>query len=103
MINSFSIFKNTRKEKETQPDYNMSAKVGDEFVDIGACWLKDGKSGKFFSCQLKKEYQDKKGYEIIEIGKDTTPEPKSPENAPQSRVGAVEYPTEDIKSEDIPF
>lgn len=69
-IQSFSIFKNTKKEKETQPDYKLSAKINDEYVEIGAGWIKDGKSGKFISVQLKKPYDGKSGY-FIEIEKDT--------------------------------
>lgn len=66
-IQSFSIFKNTKKEKETQPDYKLSAKINDEYVEIGAGWIKDGKSGKFISVQLKKPYDSRDGYEIIPI------------------------------------
>ncbi len=64
MITQFSIFKNTRKEKETQPDYTLSAKIGEQFIEIGSAWLKEGKTGKYFSVSLKKPYQDKNGYFI---------------------------------------
>lgn len=59
-MKNFSIFKNThKKEGSTAPDYKMSVKIGEEFVECGACWLKDGKSGKYFSCKLSDLYVDK--------------------------------------------
>lgn len=65
MIQQFSIFKNTnKKEGSKEPDYNLSAKIGEEFVDIGAAWIKEGAKGKYFSIALKKPYKDKKGYYI---------------------------------------
>ena len=63
MITQFAIFKNNnKKEGSKEPDYNLSTKIGEEFVDIGAAWIKEGKNGKYFSIQLKKPYKDKKGY-----------------------------------------
>lgn len=65
MITNFSIFKN-KKEKETQPDYKMSAKVirdnKEEFADIGAVFLKEAVNGtKFFSCAMAKDYTTQDG------------------------------------------
>lgn len=53
----FSIFKNDRKQKETDPDYYiLSFKENAPGSDrVGACWLKDGKAGKFLSCSQKRE------------------------------------------------
>lgn len=73
-MDSFTIFKNTDKKNEKAPDYNISAKIGEKYVNIGACWLKDGAKGKFFFCQLSKQYQDKPGFHI-EI--DTPEAPKT--------------------------
>lgn len=64
MIQNAALFKNGRKEKDNQPDYILSAKIGEEFVEIGAAFLKEGKNGKYFSIALKKPYKDKKGYYI---------------------------------------
>lgn len=102
-MNNFSIFKNTRKEKENHPDYNISMKIDDEFVNIGACWLKDGKSGKYFSCQLTKPYNGSNGFEIAQIVPDTDPAPKTQQNTKQNHTEGLEYPDEDIKSEETPF
>ena len=51
-IKNFIIFKNSKKEKDNHPDYRISIKVGNDYVDGGGVWLKEGKSGKFFSCKL---------------------------------------------------
>lgn len=65
-MQNVSIFKNNNKKKETEPDYTMSAKQGEAFVEVGACWIKDGAKGKYFSCQFKKPYQDKKGFQLVQ-------------------------------------
>lgn len=65
MILNFSIFKNENKKNDKEPDYRISAKIGENsFEEIGACWLKEGKTGKYFSCSLRKPHKDKKGYYI---------------------------------------
>lgn len=65
-IKSFAIFKNSRKENENQPDYKISAKIGDNFVEIGGAWIKEGAKGKFFSCKLSAPYKERKGYKLVE-------------------------------------
>lgn len=74
-INNFSIFKNNKKEKDTHPDYVLSAKVQkdnvDEYKEIGAVYLKETQKGEeFFSCQLAKprEFAGKQyaGYVIVD-------------------------------------
>lgn len=72
-IKNFAIFKNNKKEKETQPDYTISVKVDDKYITAGGCWLKDGKTGKFFSCKLSNAYKDRKGFGIVV--EDTVDEP----------------------------
>lgn len=84
-MKNFSIFRNTnKKEGSTAPDYKMSVKVGEEYVECGACWLKEGKSGKYFSCKLSDHYLDrekniaKKGFELTfeeELTPDTLTSP----------------------------
>lgn len=50
---NFSIFKNKFKKNENQPDYKMSAKEGEKYIEIGACWIKKTKDGTtFLSCKL---------------------------------------------------
>lgn len=65
-MQNFSIFKNNNKKNEKEPDYKMSGKVGDGFVEIGACWKKTGSSGDYLSCQLSKPYKDRKGFVVVE-------------------------------------
>lgn len=72
MIKSFSIFKVQNKKSDKDPDYRISAKIGEEYKEIGAGWIKDGKSGKYVSCQLSKPYKDRKGFQIVF---ETTPDP----------------------------
>jgi uncharacterized protein (DUF736 family) len=53
-LTNFSIFKNDKKkEGSNQPDYRISAKVGDVYEEIGGGWIKDSKSGKYISCSVK--------------------------------------------------
>jgi hypothetical protein len=50
--NSGVLFRNDRKEKETQPDHTGNALIGGVEYYISA-WVKDGKRGKFFSFSFK--------------------------------------------------
>ena len=50
--NSGVLFRNDRKEKETQPDHTGNALIGGVEYYISA-WVKDGKKGKFFSFSFK--------------------------------------------------
>lgn len=40
MIANISLWKNANKKNEKQPDYHVTAKIGDKFVEIGAGWIK---------------------------------------------------------------
>lgn len=73
MIKNFSIFKAKEGKSEKSPTHIISAKIGEEYVNIGACWTKEGKGGKFLSCKLQDVYVDhtdrtktKKGFAIID-------------------------------------
>lgn len=98
MSKNFSIFKNThKKEGSTAPDYKMSTKVGEEFVECGACWLKDSpKGGKYFSCKLSDLYVDKEkgtarqGFDLI--AEPLVEEKKEPCIDPVSGVNCAEIP-----------
>ena len=65
MIKSFSCFKVNEKENDNQPDYRLSAKIGEDYVDIGAGWIKESKNGKYISFKLRDVYREKDGYVII--------------------------------------
>jgi hypothetical protein len=73
MIKNFSIFKQDTKGNEKLPTHTISAKVGEDYVNVGACWTKDSTKGKFLSCTLQNEYVDhtdssktRKGYKIVD-------------------------------------
>jgi hypothetical protein len=51
------IFKNTKKEKESQPEYRGEIKTpSGELLEI-SLWVKEGKNGKFFSASIKPPYK----------------------------------------------
>ena len=52
--NRGALFKNDRKTKDTQPGYTGTLNVDgvEFFLDA---WVKDGKSGKFFSVSVKRK------------------------------------------------
>lgn len=55
--NSGAIFKNNKKEKETQPDYNGTINWKGEDISV-AMWIKKSKLGtSYFSVALKEPYK----------------------------------------------
>lgn len=50
--NSGATFKNTRKEKDTHPDYTGTAMIDDKEYYIST-WIKEGQKGKYFSHSFK--------------------------------------------------
>lgn len=65
-IKNFSCFKVTEKKNEKAPDYRLSAKVGDEYVEIGAGWVKTTEKGKYISFALSKPFNGNAGFVISE-------------------------------------
>lgn len=75
MIKNLSIFKRKATDKDTEktPSHGITIKVGEEFVDAGACWTKSTKNGdKYLSCKLSDAYADytknisRKGYILVD-------------------------------------
>ncbi len=52
--NKGALFKNNRREKDTHPEYNGTINVEGHDYWISA-WVKEGKSGKFFSLSVKRK------------------------------------------------
>lgn len=51
-----TIFKNSKKENEKHPDYRGEILTPDGIKYEISLWVKEGKSGKFFSCSIKEPY-----------------------------------------------
>lgn len=60
MIKNFSIFKYKKpKTGDKAPTHSITTKIGEEFVEIGACWTKESSNGdKYLSCALQKAWVD---------------------------------------------
>lgn len=59
------LFKNNRKEKDSQPDYTGTGNWQGQDFQISA-WVNEGKNGKFFSFSFQEPRQPKeqaKGYQ----------------------------------------
>ena len=54
--NTGTIFKNNRKEKDSQPDYTGKALVDGKEKAV-SLWVKQGKSGPFFSMSLQEPWK----------------------------------------------
>lgn len=66
----FSLFKNN-KEKDNQPDYRLSAKVGEKFESIGGGWIKENDKGKYIGISVdKNKVLEMLGDKIIESPQD---------------------------------
>jgi hypothetical protein len=90
--NRGALFKNERKEKETQPDYTGSLNVGgvDYFLDA---WLKTAESGrKFMSVSVKRK----------EKQPEAAPPPAPARPAQRAAAPAPKTGFDDMDS-DIPF
>lgn len=54
--NNAVIFKNNKKEKDTQPDYTGTVNVEGKDYSI-SLWIKDGKAGKFFAGKIQEPFK----------------------------------------------
>lgn len=69
-IKNFTVTKNNKKEKDTQPDRTLSTNLGDRenpnWVYIANGWVKTNtKNEQYLSVEMTKPYQDKTGYVIV--------------------------------------
>lgn len=54
--NKVVIFKNSKKEKETQPDYTGTVNVEGKDYSV-SLWIKEGKAGKFFAGSIQEPFK----------------------------------------------
>ena len=81
MNKNFTLSKNKFKKTESQPDYRISMKTNDTFVNLGGAWIKKDKLGNtFLSCKLGDSWTDhtdtsktRKGWNICEDKVEDTP------------------------------
>jgi hypothetical protein len=85
--NSGALFKNDRKEKETHPDYKGDINIGGVNYWLSA-WVKEGKSGKFFSLSVNVK-------ESPGLSKTVDDKPK--------HKAAVQQQPDPFEDSDIPF
>lgn len=94
-MKNFAIFKNEyKKEGSTQPDYKImvTLREGEKMTDAGGCWLKDGKSGKYFSCKLSDAFVDhtkgiaRKGFTLTIDESNGNDMPDMPEEKPEDDI-----------------
>lgn len=65
-----SLFKNTNKTSENQPDYSGSIKLQDGTDQQIAAWVKEGAKGKFFSIKLSDPYVKPETAQVAETSDD---------------------------------
>ena len=65
-----SLFKNTNKTNENQPDYSGTIKLQDGTDQQIAAWVKEGAKGKFFSLKLSDPYVKTEAVETSESSDD---------------------------------
>lgn len=94
---SGALFKNTRKEKDTHPDYNGTVLIDGRDYWISG-WIKQGAKGSFLSLAFKrKEEQRQQSLSQQAQAKIKRPDPISTGRHPNG------YDGRDMGGDDIPF
>ena len=65
-----SLFKNTNKTSDNQPEYSGTIKLQDGSEQQIAAWVKEGAKGKFFSLKLSDVYVKQEAAPVAEGGDD---------------------------------
>ena len=65
-----SLFKNTNKTSDNQPDYSGSIKLQDGKDQQIAAWVKEGAKGQFFSIRLSDPYVKPEVANVVETSDD---------------------------------
>jgi len=65
-----SLFKNTNKSADNQPDYSGTIKLQDGTEQQIAAWIKEGAKGKFFSLKLSDPYKKPEVATVEQGGED---------------------------------
>ena len=92
--NSGSLFKNTYKQKDNQPDYTGSGLIDGSEYRVSA-WVKEGQRGKFFSLSFTPK---------DETGERTTTPPKTqPQRGTMTKTSSNHEVIEDEIDDEIPF
>jgi uncharacterized protein (DUF736 family) len=99
MLRNFSCFKVKDKKKPEHPDYHLSAKIDNEYVTIGAGWIKDSPNGKFISFKLSEPYGARDGF-FLQLEK--APMQPEPSDAEKKKIVADEK-VYGVNGKEIPF
>jgi len=103
-ITNFAIFKTKEKKSDKSPDYTLSTKNGNEYINIGSGWIKEGKAGKFISVQLKSAYNGVGGFYISqENASSLTPDEAQKIKEMKEMANKKVVENEEINPLDIPF
>lgn len=66
MIKNFALFKVKEKKSDNSPDYELSTKIGDDFIQVGAGWIRESKKGtKFISIKLSEPFEKEYNGKVI--------------------------------------